>query len=76
MADYFTKPLQGKLFRKMRDAIMGLANKPHEERVEKNSKTCYGPLNPSTVKPVKYVGTYADVVRSRVKKVSFSDVKD
>jgi len=76
LADYFTKPLQGKLFRKMRDAIMGLSNKPHEERVEGNNKTCNGPSIPSTVKPVKYVGTYADVVRNRGKRVSFSDMKD
>ena len=30
---YFTKPLQGSLFRKMRDIIMGLASFPMEERV-------------------------------------------
>ena len=26
IADYFTKPLQGSIFRKMRDIIMGLVN--------------------------------------------------
>ena len=35
IADYFTKPLQGKLFKKIRDIIMGLAPFPMEERVEK-----------------------------------------
>ena len=33
-ADYFTKPLQGSLFRKMRDSIIGLVEFPDEERVE------------------------------------------
>ena len=32
--NYFTKPLQGSLFREMRDIIMGLAPFPMEERVE------------------------------------------
>ena len=34
IADYFTKPLQGSLFRKMRDIIMGVTSFPVEERVE------------------------------------------
>ena len=34
VADYYTKPLQGTLFRKMRDALMGLTSFPIEERVE------------------------------------------
>ena len=33
IADHFTKPLQGLLFRKMRDIIMGLTTFPEEERV-------------------------------------------
>ena len=33
IADYFTKPLQGALFKKMRDIIMGLSAFPDEERV-------------------------------------------
>ena len=33
IADYFTKPLQGALFEKMRDIIMGLIIFPDEERV-------------------------------------------
>ena len=34
IADYFTKPLQGSLFRKMRDIIMGVTLFPVEKRVE------------------------------------------
>ena len=33
IADYFTKPLQGLLFTKIRDIIMGNAPFPMEERV-------------------------------------------
>ena len=33
IADYFTKPLQGSLFRKMRDIITGLALFPTEDLV-------------------------------------------
>ena len=34
IADYFTKPLQGSLFQKMRDVIMRITSFPVEERVE------------------------------------------
>ena len=34
IADYYTKPLQESLFKKMRDIVMGLAPFPDEERVE------------------------------------------
>ena len=37
IANFFTKPLQGKLFHKMRDIIMGHAPLPVEERVEGNT---------------------------------------
>ena len=33
IADFYTKPLQGSLFKKMRDIVMGLAPFPDEERV-------------------------------------------
>ena len=33
IADYYTKPLQGSLFKKMRDILMGLTPFPEEERV-------------------------------------------
>ena len=38
IADYYTKPLQGSLFRKLRDILMGLTPFPYEERVEKSDK--------------------------------------
>ena len=38
LADYYTKPLQGALFQKMRDRIMGLSDYIDEERVEENKK--------------------------------------
>ena len=34
LADYFTKPLQGSLFRKMKDSIMGVISFLVEERIE------------------------------------------
>ena len=34
IADFFTKPLQGGLFKKLRDMIMGQTPYPTEERVE------------------------------------------
>ena len=38
VADYYTKPLQGALFRKFRDILMGLAPFPDEERVRYRKK--------------------------------------
>ena len=38
ITDYFTKPLKGSLFRKMRDIIMGLDDFPDEERIELHEK--------------------------------------
>ena len=38
IADFYTKPLQGSLFRKLRDILMGLTPFPDEERVEKYDK--------------------------------------
>ena len=38
IADYYTKPLQGSLFRKMRDILMGLTPFPDEERVGLSEK--------------------------------------
>ena len=40
IADYFTKPLLGKLFTVMRDIIMGITPYPSKERVE--NKICMG----------------------------------
>ena len=38
IGDYFTKPLQGSLFKKLRNYIMGHTDIPDEERVETNTK--------------------------------------
>ena len=38
IADFFTKPLQGGLFKYLRDIIMGHSKLPSEERVEINNK--------------------------------------
>ena len=38
VADYYTKPLQGSLFKKMRDIVMGLTPFPDEERVGLNEE--------------------------------------
>ena len=39
VADYYTKPLQGALFRKLRDILIGLAPFPDEERVRYHEKS-------------------------------------
>ena len=38
IADYYTKPLQGSLFKKMRDILMGLAQFSDKERVRLSEK--------------------------------------
>ena len=45
IADYLTKPLQGGLFKRMRDTIMGLIPFPTEEHVEKNRIVVAGKQN-------------------------------
>ena len=56
IADYYTKPLQGALFRKMRDIVMGLTIFPDEERVN----LCE---NVSKKAPVEYSGTEGAVTK-------------
>ncbi len=51
IADFFTKPLQGNLFRKMRDYVMGASGTLDEERVGAQdtigeNKASNIPLNP------------------------------
>ena len=41
IADYYTKPLQGSLFRKTRDILMDITPFPDEERVGLNEKYQY-----------------------------------
>ena len=53
IADYFTKPIQGSLFRKMEDIIMGLVEFLDEERVglqEKLNKESSGTYKESVTK--------------------------
>jgi len=69
VADYYTKSLQGKLFRKMRDKIMGLVPMLDEERVGDNK---YDAINTSkTSKIATKISTgklsYADAVRKAKK---------
>ena len=42
IADYYTKPLQGSLFKKMRDILMGHTAFPDEERVGIGAKEVLG----------------------------------
>ena len=42
IADYLTKPLQGLLFQKMRDIIVGVISFPIEERIEIRDKMSTG----------------------------------
>ena len=76
IADYFTKPLQGSLFKKMRDILMGLAPFPEEERVGvRNKVSLESGSSVNEAKPVSRnlsrldninkVVTYADVVRGK-----------
>ena len=76
IADYYTKPLQGSLFKKMRDILMGLAPFPEEERVgvqkkvrseAKSSGIGEDPVsrNLGTMGKNKKGVTYADVVRGK-----------
>ena len=65
LADFYTKPLQGSLFIKLRNIIMGLSSLPEEERVENN-----GILDPDAKRSSnKYLAnknkSYADIVKNR-----------
>ena len=78
LADFFTKPLQGKLFRRFRDVIMGhkhistlmsmdLTKSTPKERVEKNTST----TNTNQTRTTKGIEgnsknkSYAEVVRGK-----------
>ena len=76
IADFFTKPLQGKLSRYLRDILMGIAPFPMEERVglflNKLKKSIVEECNPTSVKlqPTKNRKTsWAEIVKGRVAKV-------
>ena len=72
IADFFTKALQGSLFRKMRDIIMGLAPFPAEERVEENSLTTVALGQNHNRDDVKM--TYAEAVKKQVSGKERNDV--
>ena len=68
VADYYTKPLQGKLFRKMRDKIMGLVPMMTEERVENDKNDVMkqrNAVNPGTnkIRLSTGSGSYVDAVK-------------
>lgn len=69
VADFYTKPLQGSLFRKMRDYIMGLAPSLSEERVGIPSSTGITDTNDASTKnsqPQKQTPkSYRDAVLSK-----------
>ena len=57
VADFYTKPLQGSLFKLMRNIMMGLTPFPDEERVRSRE-------NVSKVASVKYGSTLSTVTSS------------
>ena len=70
IADFYTKPLQGSLFIKMRNFIMGLDDAFCKERVENPeelNKLQNTSNNDNNVEPVRRKPTYAEVVRKAVK---------
>ena len=81
IADYYTKPLQGSLFRKMRDILMGLIPFPDKERVEYSkivSKVTSEKINSNKNEPVTEQkktksGTYAPVTEQKTKSGTYAD---
>ena len=66
IADFYTKPLQGALFERMRNSIMGLDEPSSAERVRENGLfTHVGSIQASTV-PNQQL-SYADVARMALK---------
>jgi len=68
VTDYYTQPLQGKLFRKTRrDKIMGLVPMLAEERVENNKDDVTGKINTAKTESKKVIvkRSYADTVKSK-----------
>ena len=65
IADYFTKPLQGKLFKQMRDQIMGKTEIPIKEGVGNQTESKAG-MSRMTI------GTKSD--DESTKKVMYADV--
>ena len=72
IADFYTKPLQGSLFIKMRDFIIGLDDSFCKERVE-NCENLKKPQNASCnngdVELARRRPTYAEMARRAVKTI-------
>ena len=70
IADFYTKPLQGSLFVKMRNFIMGLDDAFCEERVENCedlNKSKNTSSNDNNVESIRKQPTYAEIARRAVK---------
>ena len=71
VASYYTKKLQGSLFRTMRDIVMGITPFPDEERVGSNkdentvSFSINGNVEKSATRNSENSVTYADVMRTQ-----------
>ena len=66
IADFYTKPLQGTLFERMRNFIMGLDEPSSEERVGENDLVTHvGPIQARTVSNQQL--SYADVARKAIR---------
>jgi len=63
IAGFCTKPLQGNLFRKFRNFIMGTTSSLNEERVG-NKEKCEASTDEATRVPTKN-STWAEVVRGK-----------
>ena len=79
LADYFTKPLQGKLFRRFREVIMGYIHIndllldptfPLKERVENRDKIVIENMGVNNMSSEKM--TYAQIVRNKKEKPKMS----
>ena len=71
IADFYSKPLQGRLFRKLRDRIMDLLPILSEERVEENADYVKFIQNTDKIERNKnnnfqLQNTFADVVKRSV----------
>jgi len=67
VADYFSQPLQGGIFKKMRNKIMGLYPILTEELVGENAKNSNGleDLSPVIIEHKPINMSYADAVRKK-----------
>ena len=80
IADFYTKPLQGSLFRKLRDILMGLAPFPEEERVavcktvSLETDSSGNGSEPVSREPNKPVSKEPSTINRNVKSVTYADV--